>query len=363
VQKNGIYADNEDRESLPGNNETDSLRCEVMNKNLIIGLIVIGIILIGGGAWYLQSVQKPTPKPLKDITIDPGHTAAATLLMVARDQGYFAQHGLNVTFIESPSATVAMQNLLDRKHDFGFVNEYSLSDPLLYNRSVRAIGTLAESDTQFVVGRRDRGIIQISDLEGKKIGVSKGAIGEYFMDRFFILNGLSPDNTTLIYLPPASLVDAIVKGDIDATFSAEPYVYQIRQKMGENAVVWPVNFGQHAHFSLVCNEITLKEHPEIAEAMLASVLQAETYVYSHPEEGKKVAQKQTNFDDQYMDQDWQNHDFSVGLSQSLITSMEDETWWRVGKNLTAASDVPDFSKYLAPDILYRMKPASVTIIR
>jgi len=334
-----------------------------MNKNLIIGLIVIGIILIVGGAWYLQSAQQPTPKPLKDVTIDPGKGVASTLLFIAKEQGYFAQHGLNVTFIESPSATVAMQNLLNRKHDFGFVNEYSLSDPQLYNKSVRAIGTLSESDTNSVVGRKDRGINQIPDLEGKRIGVSKGSIGEYFMDRFFLLNGLSSGNVTIMYLQPALLVDALVKGDIDAAFSFEPYVYQMRQKMGENAVVWPVNLGQHAHFSIICNEITLKEHPEIAEALLASVLQAETYVDSHPEEAKKVVQTQTNFDDQYVDQDWQNHDFSVGLSQSLITSMEDETRWRIGKNLTAAKDVPDFPEYISPDILYRLKPASVTIIR
>ena len=352
-----------DRESLLRNSAADSLRSEIVKINQIIGIIVIGIILIGGGAWYLQSAQRPTPLPLKDITIDPGKGVPSTLLLVAKDQGYFAQHGLNVTFIESPSATVAMQNLLNHKHDFGYVNEYSLSDPQLYNKSVRAIGTLAESDTNSVVGRRDRGINQIPDLEGKRIGVSKGSIAEYFMDRFFILNGLSSGNVTIIYLPPAELVNAIVNGDIDAAFSFEPYVYQMRQKMGGNAVVWSVNLGQHAHFSLICTEITLQEHPEIAEGMLASVLEAETYVKSHPEEAKKVAQKQQNFDDQYMNQDWQNHDFSIGLSQSLITSMEDETRWRVGKNLTAAKDVPDFPEYISPDILYRLKPASVTIIR
>jgi NitT/TauT family transport system substrate-binding protein len=337
---------------------------ETMEKNQVIGLIIIVIIILaGGGIWYLQSVQHPPLAPLKDITIDPGHTAASTLLLVARNQGYFAQHGLNVTFIESSSATVAMQNLLDRKHDFGFINEYSLSEPQLYNKSVRVIGTLAESDTNYIVGRRDRGINQIADLKGKTIGVSKGSIMEYFLDRFFVLNGLSLDNTTLINLPPLSLVDAIVRGDIDATSSSEPYVYRMRQKMGENAVVWPANLGQHAHFSLVCNEITLQEHPEIVEGLLASVLQAETYVNSHPDEAKKVAQKQTNFDDQYMDQDWQNHRFSVDLSQSLITSMEDETRWRISDNLTAVTKVPDFSNYIAYDTLYRLKPSAVSIIR
>jgi ABC-type nitrate/sulfonate/bicarbonate transport system substrate-binding protein len=334
-----------------------------MKKNLLIGFIAVLFILAGGGVWYLQSVQQPALTSLKDITIDPGKGVQSTLLLVAKDQGYFAQHGLNVTFIQSPAATVAMQDLLNRKFDIGFINEYVLSEPQLYNKKLRVIATLSESDTNFMVGRKDRGIIRIPDLEGKKIGVTKGAIAEYFLDRFFILNGLSLRNTTVTYFPPAELVGAIVRGEIDAAVSFEPYVYQIRQQMGENAVVWPVHLGQHSHFSLVCNEITLQEHPEIIEGVLASVLEAETYVNSHPEEAKKIAQKQTNFDDQYMNNEWQKNHFSVGLAQSLITSMEDETRWRISNNMTAASDVPDFSKYISADTLYRLKPASVTIIR
>ena len=333
-----------------------------MEKNHIIGLIIIVLILIGGGTWYLQSVQQSSSAPIMDITIDPGHTAASTLLMVAKDQGYFAQHGLNVTFKESPSGSVAIQDLLNHKSDFIYIHDYTLSDPGLYNKNLQVIGTLSESDTNYVVGRKDRGIFQIRDLEGKKIGVTKGSIGEYFMDRFFTLNGLSSENITIIYLQPASLVNAVTGGDLDAAFTTEPYVYQMRQKMDENAAVWPVNLGQHAHYSLVSNEFFLKEHPEITERVLASVLQAETYVNSHPEEAKKVARKQTNFDHQYMEKDWPNHHFTVALSQSLITSMEDETRWRTRNNLTNATDVPDFSDFIYRDTLAKLKPNAVTLL-
>ena len=336
---------------------------KVMKKNQVIGLIVICIILTGGGAWYLLSTQQPAPRPFTNITIDPGKGVTPTLLLVARDQGFFLQHGLNVTFVESPSATVAIQNLLDRKNDFGYVNDYSLSEPQFYNKNLKVISTLSQSDTSSVVGRRDRGISRVSDLEGKKIGVTKGSIVEYLMDRFFILKGVSFRNVTVTYYPPSELVLALARGDIDAAFSFEPYVYQMQQQMGENAVVWPVNLGQHAHYSLVTNGDTLQEHPEIAEGLLASVLSAESYASSHQEETRNIAQKQTNYNDQYMDQDWQKHEFSVGISQSLIRSMEDETRWRVRNNLTNASDIPDFSNYIAPDTLYRLKPASVTIIR
>jgi len=349
--------------SSPGKIADDNSRSEMMKRNLILALIIILIILIGGGVWYVQSVQQSRHTTLTDITIGTGQNAASTLLIVAKDNGYFAQHGLNVTFSNSPSASIAMQNLVDRQNDFVFVNEYEISDPDLYNKNVRMIATLSESDVNFIVARRDRGIVQVQDLEGKKIGVTKGSIREYFLDRFFVLNGLSINKITIINLQLAQLVNATVNGDIDASFSSEPYVYQMRQQMGENAVVWPVNLGQHAYFSLVCNEITVKEHPEIIEAVLSSVLDAETYVNSHPEEAKKVARKQTNFDDRYMEQDWQNHHFSVTLSQSLITSMKDETRWRIRRNLTDVKDVPDFSKFISSDILYKLKPSAVTLIR
>jgi ABC-type nitrate/sulfonate/bicarbonate transport system substrate-binding protein len=310
-----------------------------VKRNLILALIIIVIILTGGGVWYLQSVQQLSHTTLTDITIGTGQNAASTLLIVAKDKGYFAQHGLNVTFSKSPSASDSLKNLLNSKNDFVFVNEYEISDPALYNKNLRVIGTLSESDVNFIVARRDRGIVQVQDLEGKKIGVTKGSIREYFLDRFFVLNGLSLNNITLINLQLAPLVNATVNGDIDASFSSEPYV------------------------SLVCNKITLQEHPEIIEGVLSSVLQAETYVNSHPEEAKKIVQKQTNFDVQYLDQDWLNHRFSVTLPQSLITSMEDETRWRIRNNLTHVADIPDFSKYVSSDTLYRLKPSAVTLIR
>lgn len=333
-----------------------------MEKSRILGIMLIALIVIGGGISVLQSQTRSSP-PLTGITIDPGHQAASTLLMVAKDKGFFASHGLNVTFIETPAAAAAVQNLLSRKTDYGFFNNYIISGPQLYNTSVRVIGTLFESDTNYVVARRDRGVTTVQDLEGKRIGVTKGSVREYFLDRFFILNGLSLRTVTVVDLPPSQLVDALANGDIDASFSPEPYVYRMRQKLGGNAAVWPTNLGQHQQYSLVCTAATLRERPEITEALLASVIEAEAYVNSHPDEAKKIARTQTNFDERYMDQDWQNHHFSVMLSQSLITSMEDETRWRIRNNVTNISEVPDFSWYIAPEILAGLNPLSVNLIQ
>jgi NitT/TauT family transport system substrate-binding protein len=334
-----------------------------LKKNLIIGIIAVVIILACGGVWYLQSVQKPPNASLQEVSFCPGPGMGATLVWVAQDQGYFTKHGLNVTFKEYPSATVAMQDILNGKLDFLLASEYVISEPLLNKKPLRVIGTISESDTNSVVGRRDRGIERIPDLEQKKIGVPKGSMSEYLLGRFFVLNGLNLRNATKIYLLPAELVDALVRGDIDAAIDFEPYAYQMQQQIGGNAVVWPANLGQHSFYSIVCNETLLQESPAIIEDLLASLLQAETFVNSHNEEAKKIAQNQMKYDDQYMNNEWQKHHFSVALSQPLITSMEDEIRWKIRNNMTAVTDVPDFSKYISSDTLYRLKPSAITILR
>lgn len=161
-----------------------------MKKNLIIGLIAIVIILTGGGVWYLQSAQQPPPASLKEVSFCSGPGLESTLIWVAKDQGYYAEHGLNVTFKEYPTGVIATQDIFNGKLDFLLTTEYIISEPLLNKKPLWVIGTIAESDIMSVIGRRDKGIERIPDLELKKIGVAKNTMAEYFLGRFFYLEWL-----------------------------------------------------------------------------------------------------------------------------------------------------------------------------
>ena len=176
-----------------------------------------------------------------------------------------------------------------------------------------------------------------------------------------MLNSIPFDNITVVDYPAPELVSALQRGDIDASFSPEPYVYRMRQVLGDNAVVWPANLGQHQFYSLIVTDTTLRQHPEIVDRLLMSVLLAEDYVRTHPVEAKAIAMTQTRFDPAYTEQDWKNHQFSVSLSQSLVTVMEEETRWRQRNNATNITEMPDFAGYIDPGPLMRLKPSAVTI--
>lgn len=331
-----------------------------------IGLILVtGILLISAGAWYFSSLQKTPAYAMQDITICPGHGLSASLLYIAHDKGYFAEHGLNVTLdVEHyPSAIIATDAVIDGRLQFTVTPEYSAALKMFDTTELRILSVIAESETTTIVARKDKGIQNIQDLEGKKIGVNKKSQSEYFLNRFFVLNGLSMQNVTLVNLKPDETPDALFRGDIDAAAVQEPYPYQMMQKLDKNAISYPIHLGQTSAYVIMCNKTFLQAHPEIARYLLESLLEAEVFTYENNDKAEAIIQKKFGFDDNYMKKQWEQNLLSVGLSQSLIISMDDDARFMIRNKIVNATKIPRYMDYIDPAPLLDLNPASITIIR
>jgi NitT/TauT family transport system substrate-binding protein len=69
-----------------------------------------------------------------------------------------------------------------------------------------------------------------------------------------------------------------------------------------------------------------------------------------------------HYDDHTLERFWQSTQLRLTLDQSLVLAMEDETRWMIANNLTNATAVPDFQKYIYTNGLERVIPGSVNII-
>jgi NitT/TauT family transport system substrate-binding protein len=331
-----------------------------MNKKLLI-ICLVAVALIS--VWFIQTPHFDPSTHLTEVTICPGPGLPPTLVWVAQDRGYFRENGLNVTLIPYPTGTIALQQVVNGSLDYTVANEYVISEQILNNKPLVIVGTISESDTFSLVGRRDHGINQIADLEGKKIGIPRPSLAEYLLYRLLILNGISPNNVTISNQPPDKVSAAIISGDLDAGVLFEPYIYQIRQELDDTITVWPANAGQHAYYSLVTTRKFQEDHAETTGRLLAALRESEQFTNTHPDAVKYIANKNANLEYQYINSTWRQYHFSLGLSQSLIRSMEDETRWRIRTNLTSIDNVPDFTSVVSSDNLFRVHPSAVTIIR
>lgn len=334
-------------------------------RRVIVAAIVIlvGIVLIGLCAWYLLSTQRPFEGTPELITIGiPPNIDSSGLIYIAVDQGFFADNGLNVTLKDYEVGFKAVDGMLKNENDLAIATEFVIVSKALEKEKIYGIATVARYDDKFIIGRRDRGIEDAPDLEGKTIGCDRGTVSEFYLGRFLEVHDISLTDVTIVNLKRTQLTNAIVNGTVDAIIIWGPEVDTIKGELGPGAVVLPAQSGQLGYWLAITRDDWAAQHPELVSRFLRSMDQAVDYTIYHPAEAKAITKKWRNSDDGYIATIWSNTQFSLSLDESLITAMEDEARWMISNNLTAEKNVPDFRDYINTSGLREVKPESVNII-
>jgi hypothetical protein len=115
------------------------------------------------------------------------------LVMVALDQGYFADEGLKVSVKNYPSGTRALSDGMFS----GKVDLVTASDvPVVLNSFERQdfsiIATIFKVENlNRIAARADRGVATPVDLKGKRIATQRGSAVHFFLHLFLLENGIS----------------------------------------------------------------------------------------------------------------------------------------------------------------------------
>ncbi len=336
-----------------------------MKKIVAATSIIAVLVLVGFGAWYLMNSPTAFPGTSESITVGYSPFESVALLCIAEDQHFFSHNGLNVTSQKYDTGVGALDGMLKGEADIAVgTNEFPLVGRAFQKEKISTIGCIAKSEFIYLVGRKDRGIENVTDLKGKRVGTTLRTIAHFYLGRFLELHGMSMQDITLVDVKtPAEWVNAVVDGDIDAIATAQPYANSAKDRLGANAIVWSAQSSQPMYAQAISTDEWITKHPELISRFLKSLAEAEEYVNTHPAEANAIIQERLNLDANYMDTVWRQNQFSLSLDQSLITAMEDEARWMISNNLTTERQVPDFLDYIYEDGLKAIKPESVNIIR
>lgn len=333
-------------------------------KKIVTAIAVIVVIaLVGAGSWSYLSSQRSYTGKTESITIGNAQSLECdTLIYIAEDQNFFAQNGLNVTIRDYTSGMEAVNALFKGEVDLAATAEFPLVKKALNQEKVSAIVSIDKSQLQDLIGRKDRGIENISDFKGRRIGVTLGTIAQFYLGRFLVLHGINLQDVTVVNVNPSESVDALTKGDVDAIIIWQPYANTIENALGDNAAIWPVQSSQTTYIVEVAKNDWIARHPDIVRQYVNALAQAEDYFVQHPAQTKSMMQKKLNYTDDYMAAVWDKNQFSISLDQSLVTAMEDEGRWMIKNNLTTEKTIPNFRDYIYTKGLGEIKPEAVNII-
>ncbi len=336
-----------------------------MKKIAVAIAVIAALVLVGSAVWPFPNFGITDSGTPESITIGYSPFEHTALFWVAEDLDFFSQNGLNITLRKYDSGVASLDGLLKGEADIAVgVTEFPLVGRAFKKERVSTVGSIAKSEFIYIVGRKDRGIENVTDLKGKRVGATLRTISEFYLGRLLELHGMSMQDITLVDVKtPEDWVNAVADGDIDAIATAQPYANAARDRLGDNAVVWSAQSSQPLYTQAISTDEWITEHPDLVRRFLKSLAEAEEYVNTHPAESKAIVQKWLNLSADYMDTVWQQNQFTLSLDQSLILAMEDEARWMIKNNLTTERQVPNFLDYIHEDELKAIKPEAVNVIR
>jgi ABC-type nitrate/sulfonate/bicarbonate transport system substrate-binding protein len=323
----------------------------------------MALVLIASAVptFFSTSCEEGYSGPVESITIGTVAWEPSALIYVAQNQGYFKANGLSVTIKNYDTGLETTKAVVSGEIDIAACAEYIIVERAFQKTDIVNLATIARSENELIICRNDRGINTELDLKGKKIGLPKNTIPEFYLGRFLELHGMTIRDVIIVDTLPSQLVDALAGGSIDAVVAWQPYVDQIMKSLPNGTFTWPVQSGQPMFWNIVCSKAFAASHQQLVNRIVASLTEAEKYVTLNPDKSKLIVQKQLNYDEAYIASVWPNHQFILTLNQALILAMEDEARWMISNNLTPEKTVPNFLKYIDAGALEAVKPSAVNI--
>lgn len=207
----------------------------------------------------------------------------AQIPIVMEKAGIAAKHQLEASYSGFQNGPPMMEALVSGQLDAVITSPLppiTLSSKL--PGIVTIVAALGNSSHSLLVSKEST-VQRISDLQGRKIGVSYST--DSHLDLIITLKqlGLDPkSHLDLVNLPPNELPGALDKRLVDAALVRQPQVLRLIETIGARAIqTWPF------HFVAIVRTEYLRKNPENIRRFVEAMREAVFYIISNPDEASR----------------------------------------------------------------------------
>lgn len=214
-------------------------------------------------------------------------------LIIAKQQGFFKEQGLDVELIGPADPTDPPKWVAAGKADIGITYEPEFMEQVDQGLPLIRIGNLIDKPLDCIVVLKDSGIKSIADLKGKRIGSGSGSLSGIMLKAMLAHQGLDDKNVELVNVR-YNLTQALLSRKVDAvTGMMRNFELPQLDLIGKKTIAFfPEEHGipNYSVLIFIANTANVKDNrlPRFLEAVKKSV----AYLDLHPRETWQAFAKQ-----------------------------------------------------------------------
>src|SRR6202012_2450733 len=224
----------------------------------------------------------------KEIRIDWATYNPVSLILKQRGmlEKEFAKDGIRIVWVQSAGSNKALEFLNAGSIDFGSSAGSAALVARINGNPIKSIYVYSRPEWTALVTTKDSRIATVADLKGKRVAVTRGTDPHIFLVRALLDAGLSEKDITPVLLQHADGKTALIRGDVDAWAGLDPMMAQA--EIEDGAKLFFRNPAANTWGILNVREQFLKDHPQIAQRVLAVYEEARKYSLANYDDLKKT---------------------------------------------------------------------------
>lgn len=259
-------------------------------------LVAVSLIACGGGEGtgkVATSEKSPPPKPPPEIlvTLDGPRGAENAGLVMAAEEGFFEDLGLNVVLRSPAKPRRPVTYVADRTDEIGVAQLPQVVLAKEKGAPIVAVGSVMPHPTAAVIWLPESGIQSISDLRGKTIAVPSIPYQEGFLETVLERAGLTPEDVKIENVG-FDLTWALLNGRADAIFGGSWNLEGAAlESLGAEPVITRLrSLGVPAYDELVVLVRTdvLAKKPEMVRKFMSAVVRGTKAAAADPKAAAKA---------------------------------------------------------------------------
>lgn len=297
------------------------------------------------------------------LTISSAKSILTAPVWIAENRQFFKKEGIDIQINEYNSGKASFKAMLD-----GFTGISTVAQtPVVFTSFERddfyifATMVTSYNDLKILVNK-DLKIKEPEDLRDKKVGLTQGSSGQYFMDLFLIYHGIQKDEVQILNYAPPELQAALADNEVDVIVTWEPHILKAKKLLGNKVEVLPSNGIYREDFYLSVRKDLVKNDPEVIEKFLKAMVRAAEYISNNRDKSIAIVSGRLNLDKSQTEEVWDSFDYQIILDQSTLSSLEDEARWSVREGFVEGEIMPNFLDFIYTEALEKVDSNAVSIV-